>query len=415
MHIHERLAHHALELRVHFGDRPEEALQILHPFEIADRHAAGVRQDVGYQQNPLARQHFVRMRSGRSVGRLANDLRLDLVRIIQRDHVFQRRGNQNFALHRQQIVVRNPRSARHAHYCPGAFLVPHRLQRIDPARIENSAARIADRHHPRLLLRKQPRGLRTGIAESLNRHARSAQGHLLHLTSLFDHHQASARRRILATFAAADRHRLAGHHAESRKSLGHRVGIHHPGHRLRIGIDVRRRNILLGPDQRQNFRRIAPRHPLELWLAHPLRIANHAALAAAKGNVRSRRLPRHPHRQRLHFIRRNSRMVAKTALRRSARHVVLHAIAGKNLHLPVIHLRGDGNFQHALGRAQDLPQSRIQLQVLSGKIELNLSDAKRVQVLARRDSGYGLGSRLRNRRHFAFLLGWKARCFETRA
>jgi hypothetical protein len=62
-----------------------------------------------------------------------------------------------------------------------------------------------------------------------------------------------------------------------------------------------------------------------------------------------------------------------------------------------------------------LPQTRIQLQVLSGKIELNLGDAKWVQVLARRDSGYGLGSRLRNRGHFAFLLGWKARRFEPRA
>ena len=164
---------------------------------------------------------------------------------------------------------------------------------------------------------------------------------------------------------------------------------------------------------RQNFRRVAPRHALEFRLAHALRVADHAALAAAERNVHRRRLPRHPHRQRLHFIRRNAGMVANSALRRSARHVVLHAISRENFHLPVVHLRGDGHFQHALRRAQDLAQARIELQVLSGEIKLNLRDAKRVQILARRNSGYWLGGRLGNRRHLAFLLGWEVRAAST--
>ena len=101
-------------------------------------------------------------------------------------------------------------------------------------------------------------------------------------------------------------------------------------------------------------------------------------------------------------------MVTKAAFGGSSRHVMLHAISRKHLHLPVVHLRGDGYFQHALRRAQDLAQARVELQVFSGEIELNLRDAERVQVLAGRDSGYWLGGRLGNRRHLAFLLGWEA-------
>src|SRR6266478_3225023 len=81
-------------------------------------------------------------------------------------------------------------------------------------------------------------------------------------------------------------------------------------------------------------------------------------------------------------------MKPDAALARPARHVVLHAVAGKHLHLAVVHLGGQGNFQHALRSAQNLPQAEIELQEFGGHVELNLRDAKRIQVLARGDAGH---------------------------
>jgi hypothetical protein len=53
----------------------------------------------------------------------------------------------------------------------------------------------------------------------------------------------------------------------------------------------------------------------------------------------------------------------------------------------------NGNFQHALGRAQNLPQPLIELQIFRRDIELDLRDAVRIQVFARCDPRNGLRAR----------------------
>ncbi len=144
-------------------------------------------------------------------------------------------------------------------------------------------------------------------------------------------------------------------------------------------------------------------HALQLGLGHALGVADDPALRAAVGNVHRRGLPRHPRGQRLHFVQRDVGVVADAALRRPARHVVLHPKAGEHLHLPVVHLRGDGGFQDALWRAQNLPESEIELQVFRGHIELNLRDAERIQIFARGNPGHHrLGLRFHGRGHWRF-------------
>ena len=44
-----------------------------------------------------------------------------------------------------------------------------------------------------------------------------------------------------------------------------------------------RRNVFLRPDELNNLRRVAARHALQFARRHPLRVANHPALRAAKG------------------------------------------------------------------------------------------------------------------------------------
>ena len=70
-------------------------------------------------------------------------------------------------------------------------------------------------------------------------------------------------------------------------------------------------------------------------------IAGHAAFAAAERQVDDRALPRHPERERRHFVKRHAGMVADAALGRTAREVVLHAIAGVDFELAVVALKRD--------------------------------------------------------------------------
>src|ERR1700761_1048169 len=50
-HLGERAIQHMVELAHNFAFVPEELLEILHPFEVADHHAAGVAQYVRHDEN----------------------------------------------------------------------------------------------------------------------------------------------------------------------------------------------------------------------------------------------------------------------------------------------------------------------------------------------------------------------------
>ena len=78
-------------LAIDFALLPDGALQVLHPFEVADGDAAGVGQHVRQHEDTFARQDFVGVRRGGAVGGFGDDLGLDLVGVVQRDDVFQRR------------------------------------------------------------------------------------------------------------------------------------------------------------------------------------------------------------------------------------------------------------------------------------------------------------------------------------
>ena len=55
--------------------------------------------------------------------------------------------------------------------------------------------------------------------------------------------------RLAAAQRSADLDRLAGHHGGRRVADVHRVGVHEPGHHLLVGVDVGRRDVVLGADR----------------------------------------------------------------------------------------------------------------------------------------------------------------------
>src|SRR5580765_7456083 len=69
----ERLDHDPLESLVDGVLIPEVAAAVLHPFEVADRDAARVRQDIRDEEDPLLLENLVGVRRRGAVGTLADD------------------------------------------------------------------------------------------------------------------------------------------------------------------------------------------------------------------------------------------------------------------------------------------------------------------------------------------------------
>ena len=164
-------------------------------------------------------------------------------------------------------------------------------------------------------------------------------------------------------------------------SVHHGNRVHDPRHRLRVGVNIRRRNIPIGPDDRSNLESIASGEPFEFVLRQTLWIANHASLAAAVRDVDGGALPGHPRRQGLHLIEGYVWVIANAALGRAARDVVLHAIAFKDFGLAAVHSHRNRDYELALRAAQNVSQRLFQFQIIRRAIKLLLGNFKRIEFL----------------------------------
>jgi len=177
-----------------------------------------------------------------------------------------------------------------------------------------------------------------------------------------NHHAAS--RCFAASARAAQFNRLARYHRRRCLPVVHRVCVHHPGHRLLARAHIRRGNIALRPKPIDQLGGIAPRQTLQFAARHLARITDNSALRPAKRNIHHRTLPRHPRRQRAHFIQRNVRRKSNSALARSAHRRMKHAIPGENLQVAVV--QSHRNVQRdLLARIFQIPvNSLLQTQLL---------------------------------------------------
>src|SRR5205085_1489959 len=150
------------------------------------------------------------------------------------------------------------------------------------------------------------------------------------------HHPAAGG--LLAAFAAADADRLARDHAGHRVAAVHRVGVHHPGHDLSVGVHVGRRDVAIRTDHVANLGGEAAGHALQLAPAQRFGIARHAAFGAAVRDLHTRALPRHQHGQRADLVQVGLGMEANATLGRAARQVVPDAIASEDAARAVVEL-----------------------------------------------------------------------------
>src|SRR2546425_11797003 len=102
-------------------------------------------------------------------------------------------------------------------------------------------------------------------------------------------------------------------------AMHHGDRVHYPRHRLRVRVNIRRRNVPIRPDDWSDFERISSCKSLEFIFRKAFGIANHAPLAAAIRDADGGAFPGHPRGQRLHFIEGYVRMIANAALSWTAR------------------------------------------------------------------------------------------------
>ena len=186
------------------------------------------------------------------------------------------------------------------------------------------------------------------------------QAHVLHLGERGERDPAA--RRFHATPEPPISSGLPGHDAGDGLAHVHRVGVHEPRHDLRGGADVGRRDILIGPDDLDQFGGVAAGDALEFGGGKLVGIARHPALGAAVRQVDRRALPGHPEGQGRYFVQGHPGMVADAALGRPAGEAVLNAIPGIYSSCPRVADERDRKNDLPLRPGEQRPDAPVQVQ-----------------------------------------------------
>ena len=223
-------------------------------------------------------------------------------------------------------------------------------------------------------------GVGAYVAEALHDHAAALARQAEFLDGLVAHHHHAAAGGFAASARSADVDGLSGHARGHGLAHVHGVGIHHPGHDLFVGVDVGGGNIFFGADEFDQFRGVAPGHALDFAHRHLVRIADHATLGAAERDVDHGALPGHPTGQGAHFVECDVGSVTNAAFARTARNGMLHAEAGENFQMPVVHLHRDIHRELTVGITQHPPQALIEVEFLSGQIKAGALGLPRIAL-----------------------------------
>ena len=241
---------------------------------------------------------------------------------------------------------------------------------VEALRVVDTAGDVRDGDDRRAAVDELLRGDPAHVAEALDDAPLLGELPAEPLARAGDDHHDTGARRLVPEHRASDRDRLAGHDLGHRVSALHRVRVHHPGHRLLVRRHVRRGNVLLRADERQQLRGEPPREPLELPARHRTRIAADAALRATVRQPQQRALPGHPHRERGALAERDLRVVADAALGRPHHARVLNAVAREDDARAVVELYRARDDDRALRMPEPLRDARIHVRVRHRLVEL---------------------------------------------
>ena len=198
-------------------------------------------------------------------------------------------------------------------------------------------------------LRQQLGGHAAHVAEALHDHLRPFERNAQLTGRLAGGEIHTASRGLDPAQRAAQFDRLAGDDTGDGGTLVGRVGVHHPGHDLAVGVDIGRRNVLGRPDDHADLAGVAAGEFFQFVGREFFRIDADAALGTAVGDVDCGVLDGHPCRKCHHLFQCHVRVIAHAALAGPARDVVLHAVALEVGHGAIVQLDRNIDDQGTLG------------------------------------------------------------------
>ncbi len=219
------------------------------------------------------------------------------------------------------------------------------LFHVQAAFLINPACHIADRHDPAAFQIQFSGCGSADITHSLYGNGSFGYRNPLPLQDFLCHQHDAASGGILSAQGTSDFNRLAGNDSGNGISLEHAVSIHNPAHDLRIGVDVRRRNILLRTDQGKNHSGIPSRKPFELPMGKLPGVDLHPAFCSSVRDIDHCTFKGHPRRKRFHFIHVHIFVIADPAFARASGTGVLYPVALKYPDRSIVHLHRNGYLQ----------------------------------------------------------------------
>src|SRR5579859_4679124 len=294
--------HNHFELADNLINAPEEALKVLHPFEVAYSHAPGIGQNVRNDNNTLLEENFICFRSSGTISSLSNNAGLDAVSVSRRDNSLGSGRNQDVARNFQRILHAYILGLREVNHAPLFLFVTQHIGRIKAGFVINTPTSITNGNNLTALVMEEARRNRASITVALNAHPRALQRHSHAFSGLASDKQHTGCGRVVTAFTSSNRERFAGDYGGDGVSFMHGVRIHYPCHHLRVCIDIRRGNIAMRSNNDRYFGRIAASHALQLGGVHILGVADDTTFGTAKGNTDDGAFPGHPHSQRLDLV-----------------------------------------------------------------------------------------------------------------
>ena len=367
----EGVVHDVPEVFVHFALAPEEALAVLHPFEIAHGDAAGVAKNIRDGEDALALDEVIGPRGGGPVGAFAENPGLHLMGVLVGDLVFDGRGDCDLAGLEEDIAGAHPGAAG-GKVLQRLFLVVdpvHDLGDIEAVFVVEAAGDVREADDLVARLVHELGGHGADVAEALHDDAAARVAHAQLGEGFVAAHQHAAASGFLAAARAAQLDGLAGHDGGGGLVDVHGKGVHDPGHGLLVGAHIRRGHILLRAQPVGQLRGVAAGEALEFAFGHFAGVTDDAALGSAEGNVDDRALPGHPGGQGAHFVERNVGSEADAALARAAHRGVQNAVADEHFELAVVHPHGDVQGDLLAGMFQIAVEALLESEFLRGHFE----------------------------------------------
>ena len=288
--------------------------------------------------------------------------------VFRGDDVVDGGGDQYLALQLQQLGVGNTLPAGEIRHRAAGLSVSQQLGDIQPIRRVNPSLDVTRRDYLATHGVNQPGRPGPDVPEPLYSNPGTGGVQAVDLGSLLQHVGNAAAGRRLPAQRAAEFHGFARDDGGG-MAVELTVGVHHPGHRLSVGTQVRCGNITVGRQEVRDVQGVAASEPVQLPDAQAARVALNAALGASVGKLHQGRFPGHQRGQGPHLVQVRRGMIPHAPFVWPAGAVVLNPVPAEHLNSPIVHPNWDLYLKLAPGPPQHISEATGQIEPFGSPVK----------------------------------------------